>query len=60
MSAGKELRNKINSVKNTQKITKAMEMVAASKLRKTQARMAASRCHCLRARISALSIALVW
>ena len=43
MAAGKELRNKINSVKNTQKITKAMEMVAASKLRKTQARMAASR-----------------
>ena len=43
MAAGKELRNKINSVKNTQKITRAMEMVAASKLRKTQARMAASR-----------------
>ena len=43
MAAGKELRTKINSVKNTQKITKAMEMVAASKLRKTQERMAASR-----------------
>jgi F-type H+-transporting ATPase subunit gamma len=43
MAAGKELRTKINSVKNTQKITKAMEMVAASKLRKTQDRMAASR-----------------
>jgi len=43
MAVGKELRTKINSVKNTQKITKAMEMVAASKLRKTQDRMAASR-----------------
>ncbi len=43
MAAGKELRTKINSIKNTQKITKAMEMVAASKLRKTQGRMAASR-----------------
>ena len=43
MAAGKELRTKIHSVKNTQKITKAMEMVAASKLRKTQERMAASR-----------------
>ena len=43
MAVGKEIRNKIVSVKNTQKITKAMEMVAASKLRKTQQRMAASR-----------------
>ena len=43
MAAGKALLTKINSIKNTQKITKAMEMVAASKLRKTQARMAASR-----------------
>jgi len=43
MAVGKELRTKINSIKNTQKITKAMEMVAASKLRKTQDRMAASR-----------------
>lgn len=43
MAVGKEIRTKINSVKNTQKITKAMEMVAASKLRKTQDRMAASR-----------------
>jgi len=43
MAVGKELRTKINSVKNTQKITKAMEMVAASKLRKTQQRMEASR-----------------
>jgi F-type H+-transporting ATPase subunit gamma len=43
MAVGKEIRTKINSVKNTQKITKAMEMVAGSKLRKTQDRMAASR-----------------
>ena len=43
MAVGKEIRTKINSVKNTQKITRAMEMVAASKLRKTQDRMAASR-----------------
>ena len=43
MAVGKEIRSKIKSVKNTQKITKAMEMVAASKLRKTQDRMAASR-----------------
>lgn len=43
MAVGKEIRTKITSVKNTQKITKAMEMVAASKLRKTQERMAASR-----------------
>jgi len=39
----KEIRAKINSVKNTQKITKAMEMVAASKMRKAQARMEATR-----------------
>jgi F-type H+-transporting ATPase subunit gamma len=43
MSSGKEIRTKIASVKSTQKITKAMEMVAASKLRRTQQRMAASR-----------------
>ena len=43
MASGKEIRTKITSVKNTQKITKAMEMVAASKLRRTQQRMAASR-----------------
>lgn len=39
MAIGKEIRIKIHSVKNTQKITKAMEMVAASKMRKTQDRM---------------------
>lgn len=39
MAVGKEIRTKIQSVKNTQKITRAMEMVAASKMRKTQMRM---------------------
>lgn len=39
MPSAKEIRLKIHSVKNTQKITKAMEMVAASKMRKTQERM---------------------
>ena len=39
MANAKEIRLKIQSVKNTQKITKAMEMVAASKMRKTQDRM---------------------
>jgi F-type H+-transporting ATPase subunit gamma len=39
MSIAKEIRLKIQSIKNTQKITKAMEMVAASKMRKTQDRM---------------------
>lgn len=43
MAVGKEIRNQIKSVKNTQKITRAMEMVAASKMRKAQDRMAASR-----------------
>ena len=43
MAGGKEVRTKIASVKNTQKITKAMEMVAASKMRKAQDRMLAAR-----------------
>ena len=43
MAAAKEIRTKIASVKNTQKITKAMEMVAASKMRKAQDRMTAAR-----------------
>ena len=43
MAVGKEIRTKIKSVENTRKITKAMEMVAASKMRKAQDRMAASR-----------------
>jgi F-type H+-transporting ATPase subunit gamma len=43
MAGAKEIRSKIASIKNTQKITRAMEMVAASKMRKTQERMRASR-----------------
>ena len=43
MAVGKEIKTKISSVKNTQKITNAMEMVAASKMRKAQDSMAASR-----------------
>ncbi len=43
MAGEKEIRNKIRSVKNMQKITKAMEMVAASKIRKAQDQMEASR-----------------
>ena len=43
MAAGKEIRGKIKSVENTRKITKAMEMVAASKMRKAQDRMRAAR-----------------
>ncbi|HYE37745.1 F0F1 ATP synthase subunit gamma [Methylocaldum sp.] len=43
MAVGKEIRLKITSIKNTQKITRAMEMVAASKMRKTQERMQATR-----------------
>lgn len=43
MAIGKEIRVKITSIQNTQKITRAMEMVAASKMRKAQARMRASR-----------------
>lgn len=43
MASGKEIRGKIASVKNTQKITRAMEMVAASKMRRAQERMQAAR-----------------
>ncbi len=43
MAGAKEIRTKIASIKNTQKITKAMEMVAASKMRKAQERMLATR-----------------
>jgi len=43
MPGAKEIRSQIKSIKATQKITKAMEMVAASKMRKTQDRQAASR-----------------
>jgi F-type H+-transporting ATPase subunit gamma len=43
MAVGKEIRGKIKSVENTKKITKAMEMVAASKMRKAQERMKQAR-----------------
>jgi F-type H+-transporting ATPase subunit gamma len=43
MAGAKEIRTQIKSIKNTQKITKAMQMVAASKMRKAQDRMRASR-----------------
>ena len=43
MASGKEIRTKIGATKNTQKITRAMQMVAASKLRRTQQIMEASR-----------------
>lgn len=43
MASGKEIRTQIKSIQNTQKITRAMEMVAASKMRKAQERMSASR-----------------
>ena len=41
MAGSKEIRTKIKSVENTRKITKAMEMVAAAKMRKAQERMRA-------------------
>jgi len=43
MAVGKEIRKKIKSIQSTQKITRAMEMVAASKMRKAQERMQAAR-----------------
>ncbi len=43
MAVGKEIRTQIKSIENTKKITRAMEMVAASKMRKAQDRMASSR-----------------
>ena len=50
MAGAKEIRTKIASVKSTQKITKAMEMVAASKMRKAQERMRAARPYAARIR----------
>jgi F-type H+-transporting ATPase subunit gamma len=50
VAAPKEIRLKIASIKNTQKITKAMEMVSASKMRKTQDRMRAARPYALKIR----------
>src|SRR3989338_2743744 len=43
MSTAREITTKISSIKNTQKITRAMELVTASKMRKAQERMAMSR-----------------
>ncbi len=50
MAAGKEIRTKIGSIKSTQKITKAMELVAASKMRKAQERMARGKPYATRIR----------
>ena len=50
MAGAKEIRTKIASIKNTQKITKAMEMVAASKMRRAQERMHAARPYATRMR----------
>jgi F-type H+-transporting ATPase subunit gamma len=56
MAAGKEIRGKIKSVENTKKITKAMEMVAASKMRKAQERMRAARPYAERVRSLAANL----
>lgn len=56
MAAGKEIRGKIKSVENTKKITKAMEMVAASKMRKAQDRMRAARPYSEKIRIVAANL----
>ncbi|MEH3085588.1 MAG: F0F1 ATP synthase subunit gamma [Xylophilus ampelinus] len=56
MAAGKEIRGKIKSVENTKKITKAMEMVAASKMRKAQDRMRAARPYSERVRAIAANL----
>ncbi len=50
MAVGKEIRTKISSIKNTAKITSAMEMVAASKMRKAQNRMSLGKPYALRMR----------
>src|SRR5690625_7283500 len=50
MAGTREIRSKIRSVENTRKITKAMEMVAASKMRKAQDRMEAGRPYCNKVR----------
>ncbi len=57
MAAGKEIRGKIKSVENTKKITKAMEMVAASKMRKAQERMRAARPYGEKVRVIAANLA---
>src|SRR3546814_15233957 len=43
MAGGREIKTKIKSVQNTRKVTRALEMVSASKIRKAQERMKASR-----------------
>ena len=58
MAVGKEIRGKIKSVENTKKITKAMEMVAASKMRKAQERMRAARPYAEKIRNVAAHMAL--
>lgn len=50
MSAGKEIRSKIKSVQNTQKITRAMQMVSTSKMRKTQEKMRQARPYAMNVR----------
>ena len=60
MAVGKEIRNKIKSIQNTQKITKAMEMVAASKMRKTQDRMQAARPYAERIRTVVAHLAVAY
>jgi F-type H+-transporting ATPase subunit gamma len=57
MAGSKEIRNKIKSVQSTRKITKAMEMVAASKMKKAQDRMRASRPYVQRTLQIAMNIA---
>lgn len=57
MAGSKEIRNKIKSVQSTRKITKAMEMVSASKMKKAQDRMRASRPYVIRALQIAMHVA---
>jgi F-type H+-transporting ATPase subunit gamma len=57
MPGSKEIRSKIKSVQNTRKITKAMEMVAASKMRRAQERMRAARPYAQKIRTIAASLA---
>jgi len=56
MAGIKEIRTKIKSVQNTRKITKAMEMVAASKMRKAQERMRAGRPYAIKVRNMAVNL----
>jgi len=58
MAAGKEIRAQIKSIENTKKITKAMEMVAASKMRKAQERMRAARPYATKIRNIAANLSL--